>query len=174
MTVEVEIDGRVYRATVTRAGRTGAGLRVTLHGPDASAPATVQVVDARETDLGLSLLHADGRVVEAALAERARGEWLVQLPHVDVVARIDGRRAATAGGEARGTGQQRVCAPMPGRIVRLLVQPGEAVAAGQPLVVIEAMKMENALTAPRAGRVIEVAVAEGASVEAGRLLVRLE
>ena len=63
---------------------------------------------------------------------------------------------------------------MPGRIVKVLVKPGDEVAARQGLVVVEAMKMENELTSPRAGHVREVAVAEGASVEAGRLLVIVE
>ncbi len=60
---------------------------------------------------------------------------------------------------------------MPGRIVRVLVRAGDDVAAGQPLVVVEAMKMENELKSPKAGRVKEVSVTEGMSIEAGRLLV---
>ena len=63
--------------------------------------------------------------------------------------------------------------PMAGRIVRVLVKPEEAVAARQPLVVVEAMKMENELRAPRAGTVAEVRVVEGASVEANTVLVVL-
>ena len=59
---------------------------------------------------------------------------------------------------------------MPGRIVRLLSQPGADVVAGQGLVVIEAMKMENELRAPRAGRLLELLVREGQAVEAGALL----
>jgi biotin carboxyl carrier protein len=59
---------------------------------------------------------------------------------------------------------------MPGRVVRVLEAPGAEVAAGQGLVVIEAMKMENELKSPRAGRVLEVAVREGQAVEAGALL----
>ena len=55
-----------------------------------------------------------------------------------------------------------------------LTHPGDQVAAGQGLVVVEAMKMENELRAPKAGRVKEVAVEAGASVEAGRLLVVIE
>jgi biotin carboxyl carrier protein len=60
---------------------------------------------------------------------------------------------------------------MPGRVVRILVKAGDAVAAKQPLVVVEAMKMENELASPKAGTIKEVVVGEGASVEAGRLLV---
>ena len=63
---------------------------------------------------------------------------------------------------------------MPGRIVRVLVKPGDEVALRQGLIVVEAMKMENELGSPKAGRVTEVAVVEGVSVEAGRLLVVVE
>jgi len=62
---------------------------------------------------------------------------------------------------------------MPGRVVRVLVAPGDAVEARQAVVVVEAMKMENELRAPRAGIVAEVRVAEGASVEANTVLVVL-
>jgi biotin carboxyl carrier protein len=63
---------------------------------------------------------------------------------------------------------------MPGRVVRVLVARGEAVAARQPVVVVEAMKMENELRSPKAGRVKDVAVEAGTSVEAGRALVVIE
>jgi biotin carboxyl carrier protein len=72
-----------------------------------------------------------------------------------------------------GSGARAIVSPMPGRIVRVLVKPEEAVAARQPLVVVEAMKMENELRAPRAGTVAEVRVVEGASVEANTVLVVL-
>jgi biotin carboxyl carrier protein len=75
-------------------------------------------------------------------------------------------------GEA-DSGPRAIVAPMPGRIVRVLVKPEEAVVARQPLVVVEAMKMENELRAPRAGTIAEVRVAEGASVEANTVLVVL-
>ena len=73
-----------------------------------------------------------------------------------------------------GSGPLAIVALMPGRIVRVLVKPEEAVAARQPLVVVEAMKMENELRAPRAGTVADVRVAEGASVEANTVLVVLK
>jgi biotin carboxyl carrier protein len=71
-------------------------------------------------------------------------------------------------------GEQRIVAPMPGRIVRVLVKVGDTVELRQPVVVIEAMKMENELRAPKAGTIKEVAVEPGAPVEAGRLLVVIE
>ena len=63
---------------------------------------------------------------------------------------------------------------MPGKVVRVLVAPGHEVRAGQGLVVMEAMKMENELRAPRAGRVSEIHVAERQAVETGALLLVLE
>ena len=69
---------------------------------------------------------------------------------------------------------QRVNAPMPGKVVRVLVSRGDAVKARQGLVVVEAMKMENELRAARDGRVREVFVSEGQSVDAGTPLVVVE
>jgi biotin carboxyl carrier protein len=78
------------------------------------------------------------------------------------------------GGGAHGGGPQRVTAPMPGKVVRVLVKPGDEVAARQGLVVVEAMKMENELRAASAGKVSDVLVREGQSVEAGAALVVVE
>jgi biotin carboxyl carrier protein len=63
---------------------------------------------------------------------------------------------------------------MPGRVVRLLVARGDEVNARQPIVVVEAMKMENELRSPKAGRVKDVMVMAGESVEAGRVLAVIE
>jgi biotin carboxyl carrier protein len=171
MRFEVEIDGRLRQIVVEAvdgAGAAGGRFHVVVDG----AP---HEVDARRTDLGLSLIYGDGRAVDAAVTARAGGEWLVDLPHVTVSAVIDGRRFRRdpAGDDGAG-GAQRLTAPMPGRVVRILVREGDEVQARQGLVVVEAMKMENELTAARAGRVREIAIAEGASVEVGRLLIVVE
>ena len=73
----------------------------------------------------------------------------------------------------RTTHGETVAAPMPGLVVALRVKPGDRVEAGQPVVVVEAMKMQNELTARQGGVVSEVLVAERASVAAGQPLVRL-
>jgi glutaconyl-CoA/methylmalonyl-CoA decarboxylase subunit gamma len=70
----------------------------------------------------------------------------------------------------KATGPLTVRAPIPGRVVRVLVKAGEKVAAGKGLAVIEAMKMENEIKAPRDGTVAEVQCAEGAAVETGHPL----
>lgn len=74
---------------------------------------------------------------------------------------------ASAGG---GGGRGAIAAPMPGRVVRVLVADGEAVEADAPLLIVEAMKMENEVRAPAAGVVRRVSVAAGDTVEAGQLL----
>jgi biotin carboxyl carrier protein len=171
MTFEVDINGRTRRVAIEPLGGAAAGggeFHVLVDGVPYD-------VDVRTTDLGLSLVFGDRHGVDAAITERTAGEWFVQLPHVGLSAFLDGRRRAEGepGGPGRA-GDQRVMAPMPGRVVRVLVKPGDEVATRQGLVVVEAMKMENELVSPKAGRVKEVAVAEGASVEAGRLLVIVE
>lgn len=168
MKFDVEVAGRTSSVLVERLVETGA-FRVVVDG-------RVHEVEARPTDLGLSLLfQAGGRSIDAAATPHNGGEWLVQLPHVDVPVVVDRQRHARGGRRmAGGAGHQRVTAPMPGRVLRVLVKAGDIVEHRQGLVVVEAMKMENELTAPRAGTVTEVAVTEGISVEAGRLLVVID
>ena len=90
-----------------------------------------------------------------------------------VLVTLNGRRSRGSGSERAqpGSGPQRIVSPMPGKIVRVLVKSGEAVRARQPLVVVEAMKMENELRALRDGTVVEIYAREGTSVDAGVLLV---
>jgi biotin carboxyl carrier protein len=119
------------------------------------------------------------RSYEVSIEPFDRGEYLVHVNgHAVPVAIIDPRTAFTRGGQqSRATGSagpKPVVAPMPGRIVKVLVTPGETVAARQGLVVIEAMKMENELRAPAAGTVVEVRVSAGMSVDAHAILLVLE
>lgn len=71
-------------------------------------------------------------------------------------------------------GKQVIEAPMPGKIVKVFVKPGDEVAEGQGLVVVEAMKMENELKSPKAGKVLAVHAKEGTAVENGAPLVEVE
>jgi biotin carboxyl carrier protein len=89
---------------------------------------------------------------------------------VDDPRSLQGRRGAGAGTE----GPRPVKAPMPGRVVRLLVEVGHEVEEGQGVVVIEAMKMQNELKSPKAGRVVRVGVAVGDTVGSGDVLVVVE
>lgn len=79
-----------------------------------------------------------------------------------------------AGSEQAQTSGGQITAPLPGLVADLAVQPGQSVAAGQVLVVLEAMKMQHQIAAPVAGVVAAVAVSPGAQVSAGDLLVEIE
>ena len=79
-------------------------------------------------------------------------------------------RLRQAGGKFSLEGPQRIDAPMPGKVVRVLVKAGDEVGEGQGLIVVEAMKMENELKSPKAGKVTELHAVEGATVESGAKL----
>jgi biotin carboxyl carrier protein len=97
---------------------------------------------------------------------------MVGTRHYGVEVRDPRHRRAT-GAAATGNGPQEIVAPMPGRIVKILVTEHQEVTQGTGLLVIEAMKMQNELRAPRAGRVEKIYVAPGKGVETGSRLVRL-
>lgn len=78
------------------------------------------------------------------------------------------------GGASKSTGRAEMRAPIPGLVTAVLVQAGEDVAEGEPVLVLAAMKLENEIRAPRAGRIAEVSVASGAAVEKGQLLAVIE
>ena len=77
-------------------------------------------------------------------------------------------------GALEAEGCQRVAAPMPGKVIRVLVEPGEAVEAGQGLLVVEAMKMQNEIRSPKRGKVEKLLAKEGQAVNAGEVLVWVE
>jgi acetyl/propionyl-CoA carboxylase alpha subunit len=140
---------------------------------------TVRAVRAAEFGLSMILEGAApvaGTVRDVQVTPGGSGELLVTIGGRTVVVIVNGRRARRAGSDAaaHAHGAQSVVAPMPGRVVRVLVGAGDEVAARQGVVVVEAMKMENELRAPKAGKVRDVAVTPGMSVEAGRVLMVIE
>jgi biotin carboxyl carrier protein len=81
------------------------------------------------------------------------------------------RKSRQPGARAQAAGKASLKAMMPGRVVNVLVNVGDEVAAQQGLLVVEAMKMENELKAPKAGKVVEIKVKPGQTVEKGELLL---
>jgi glutaconyl-CoA decarboxylase len=119
-----------------------------------------------------ALAYVDGEGAKIGVSIRRGGADPVMIA-AEVV---EARSAAVAvlaqqAQRPHDAGPSTVKSPMPGRVVKILARAGERVEAGQAVVVVEAMKMENELRAPRAGTVHELRCAEGAAVEAGQDLV---
>ncbi len=128
----------------------------------------IHVVDAFRHDYGTLSLLVDTKSHSAMLDWRDT-KVNVRLRHAVIpLELLDERklRMRRAAGKFTVEGPQAVVAPMPGRVAKLLVKPGDDVKAGQPVAVFEAMKMENELRSPKDGKVTEVLVREGDAVEA--------
>ena len=158
----------IFDATVL--GRT---LRVEVRGGDGrfqvSLDGEKHAVSVSAAAHGFTRLQIGAHSYELGL-ERDGSGYRVSFPGDSLNVEL---APATRGGAApapRAHGPARLTAPMPGRVVRVLSHAGADVIAGQGLVVIEAMKMENELRAPRGGRLLELLVREGQAVEAGTLL----
>jgi biotin carboxyl carrier protein len=137
----------------------------------------VRVVDARALGQRAWSLVLDGRAHTVDL-EGELPELAVHFRDQSVpVKLVDARRALLAEAGRRGghkAGPLPIRSPMPGKVVKLLAAIGTRVAAGQGLLVVEAMKMENEMRAPRDGTVVAIRVREGQTVEAGEELATLE
>lgn len=116
-----------------------------------------------------------GRSFQITYQRRGNGSWRVGVGQREFdLAVLSPAEAVEVVGGARASGPSRLTAPIPGKVVAVKAAAGDEVAAGQPLVVLEAMKMENELAAEQPGRVVAVHVAGGDTVESGQLLIELE
>ena len=168
-------------------------MELVLREGDREAPATVERtadgifevvlgerryrVDVARPAAALRSLLIDGRQYEVALREESAGRYQVSagggLYTVEAADPLT-FLARQSHGDKSGRGSRHVAAYMPGRVVSLLVAPGDQVAAGQGLLVLEAMKMQNEIQAERAGRVKAILVAPGEAVDTGVPLIELE
>jgi len=114
----------------------------------------------------LSNLTRNGTALEFTL----NGQWVTMEVRDEKDLLLDklGFKAGTTGGEGK------LSAPMPGKILKVLVNSGGAVKAGDPVIILEAMKMENELKSPVDGTLIAIHVDEGQSVEKNELLLEIE
>jgi biotin carboxyl carrier protein len=103
----------------------------------------------------------------------SRGEVLVNGRTL-LIEVFDPRDLRPSAGTSKNHGRQEVAAPMPGKVVRVLVRTGDLVQEGQGLVVVEAMKMQNEMKSPKAGKVAELRATPDATVAAGEVLVVVE
>ena len=141
-----------------------------------------------EVRLDGKLVDADVAVTPDALAVRVGStvvdlvtegkppEMRISASNVRSLVRVESERARAVGSGRRGAAAASgsVQSPMPGRVVKVLVNPGDAVELEQAVIVIEAMKMENELRAPKGGKVSKLSVKAGDRVEAGTMLLDIE
>ena len=172
--VEVEVGRRIFEVGIERSGGT---LTVTVNGRASHLDAAR--VDAHT--LSLIWTRPPGEAAETYEVTLtpdpgSPSQLTVRVGAIPVTVSVERRRRARRLDD-HGTSiaePQRVTAPMPGKIVRVLVKKGDTVRARQPLVVVEAMKMENELRAARDGTVADVTGHEGQSVDAGTLLLLVQ
>jgi biotin carboxyl carrier protein len=131
-------------------------------------------VDFVQPEPGVYSIMMDGRSYEARVEHAPDMMIVVVAGHRYEIRVIDPRRWTRSGAVGAGSGPQHLTAPMPGRVVRILVGPGDEIVAGQGLLVVEAMKMQNEMKASRAGKVISIPVGVGSTVSAGETLVVIE
>jgi biotin carboxyl carrier protein len=143
------------------------GCRFRLgRGPERSA-------DVATPEPGVYSVLLDGRSYDVRV-ERTIGNLIVFVQgHRFEIEVRDPRRWSPNAASRRGADIETISAPMPGKVVRVLVAPGDTVEAGQGVMVVEAMKMQNEMKASRTGLVLAVAAKEGATVTAGEVLATI-
>ena len=164
MTYDVIIDGKNYRLELDRAK---GGWSCRLDGRNVE----VDAVLARPDVLSLRL----GNQAFEVKCERVANElhlWVGSQRHAAEVR--DPRSLRGRSGSSRDHGPRKLTAPMPGKVVRVLVSPGLEVDAGAGVLVVEAMKMQNEIKSPKKGTIQKIFVREGAAVNAGDVLAIVE
>jgi biotin carboxyl carrier protein len=164
MKYEAEIDGRPFS--------------VDLEQRDDIVVATV---DGRHYELRVARTEEDAFLIlsghntyEARVWATESNTLRVKIREHLFAANIVDRKHRRISAEHLEEGRKQLIAPMPGKVVRVLLGPGDEVRAGQGVVVVEAMKMQNEIKSPKAGHVVEVRVAEGATVTASQVLAVVE
>jgi len=165
MKLTIELDGKTRTVEIgADAARGGGRLLCAIDGRSVEA-------DAIEVAPGVYSILIEGTSFEVRVEPYAAG-LRVGVGGREYAARIrdprQWRRNRGAAEEAEGS--QRVVAPMPGKVIRVLVKPGQTVETGKGLVVVEAMKMQNEVRSPKSGKVERVLVSEGQTVGAGDVL----
>jgi biotin carboxyl carrier protein len=160
--VNVVVDGKLFEVDVRTPGGAADAAQVVCNGEEL----TVSVPSVAQPDQ-MEWIIVNGRPYEIAIDPNLR--WVKAFDGMHRV-EIQDRRATVA---RPVSADGRVKAPIPGLVTRVLVQQGDQVEAGQPILLLEAMKMENEILAPRAGKVIELNAMPGKSVTLNEELVEI-
>lgn len=166
MTYDVVVDGKTHRVELTRGKQT---WQCAIDGQPLEVDATLTARDV------LSLLIGD-KQYEIKRERSLRGELHMVIGSARYAVDVQDPRSLRTRRSAAGSeaGPQKLAAAMPGKIVRILVKEKDEVKAGQPVLVMEAMKMQNEMKSPKDGRVQKILTAEGSTVNAGDTLAVIE
>ena len=165
MVYDVAIDGRRYRLELERAEE---GWRCRLDGRDIQMDAVLARRDVLSVLIG-------GKAYEIK-REHTATDMHLWVGSVRYLAELHDPRSLRGrrGGATDEKGPRKLLAPMPGKVVRVLIGEGQPVEAGQSILVVEAMKMQNEIKSPKKGTVQKIVAAEGANVNAGDVLAIVE
>jgi biotin carboxyl carrier protein len=157
------------KSRIVELERNGSGWRILLDD---------QSVDADAVEIAphtLSIL-LNGQSYEIHVSPAPDGKLKLQTGSHEFTAEVIDPRAWSGRrhGHVEAEGRQQIVAPMPGKVVRLLVKAGDHVEIGQGLFVVEAMKMQNEIRSPKSGTVQRVLAKEGQPVNAGEVLAWVE
>lgn len=166
MTYDVVVDGKTHRLELTRGDSTWQCI----------VDGKVMEVDAVLTAKDVLSLLIGNKAYEIKRERSLQGELHMVIGSARHAVEVQDPRSLRTRRAAAGTeaGPQKVTAAMPGKIVRIMVKEKDEVAAGQPILVMEAMKMQNEIKSPKAGKVQKILTSEGSTVNAGDALAVIE
>jgi biotin carboxyl carrier protein len=166
MTYDIVVDGKTHRVELTK------GERIW----ECSIDGERLEVDAALTARDVLSILVDNKAYEIKRERSLRGDLHMVIGSARYAVEVQDPRSLRTRRAAAGTeaGPQKLTAAMPGKIVRILVKEKDEVKAGQGILVMEAMKMQNEIKSPKDGRVQKILPAEGSNVNAGDTLAVIE
>ncbi len=163
MKYEVLIGGARRSVELTREAGESSRVTAAIDGRPVEA-------DAVQVSPGVYSILLGGRSLDVRVEKAAAGLVVHAAGHEYRVVIADPRSWRRRGGTVELEGRQQILAPMPGKVVRVLVSPGQQVETGQGLFVVEAMKMQNEIRSPKSGAIERLFAREGQAVNTGEVL----
>jgi biotin carboxyl carrier protein len=166
MTYDVVVDNKTHQVELTRGEKTW----------QCKVDGEKMEIDAELTARDVLSVLVGGKAYEVKRERSLQGELHMVIGSARYAVDVQDPRSlktrrAVAGAEA---GPQKIKAPMPGKIVRIMVAEGDEVKSGQGVIVMEAMKMQNEMKSPKDGKVQKIVASEGSAVNAGDTLAIIE
>jgi biotin carboxyl carrier protein len=166
MKIEIRIAGKNRTVELTH---TADRRQISLDGQPTNA-------DAMEIAPNIFSILLNGQSHEIRITPQPDGRLTLQTANHEFTAEVADPRAWSGRrhGHVEAQGRQQIIAPMPGKVVRLLVKAGDKVQAGQGILVVEAMKMQNEVRSPKTGTVERLQAEQGQPVNAGQVLAWID